>query len=270
VRAQDGKLATVRQEVRTGTDSAQAADDKGSKSSSEDRDDDCLDDLCDSLFLGMFSAYGALVKESFSVPSYFPRHPYADGFSGYLRVDRKLLTLQPEAPALPLFLQDTKTWSCRCSLEDGNDFNGLNRVGGQVLLDTSYHVGCLIDVNYFNEDLGAGRRDQLLIGDANLVVSLIRMRKLEDRVGVGLRYLADDYDTNFGVNVLYGVDWFPIEPLVVSWQIDGGTLGHAGVFHFRATAGCCCSHAEAFVGYDYLRIGSQDLQGPMIGFRLWF
>jgi hypothetical protein len=52
--------------------------------------------------------------------------------------------------------------------------------------------------------------------------------------------------------------------------LEFGTLGDAGVFHYRVTFGCAWSHVEVFAGYDALRIGSVWLDGPLVGCRVWF
>lgn len=62
----------------------------------------------------------------------------------------------------------------------------------------------------------------------------------------------------------------PVKPLVISTVLDAGTLGHAGVIHARLTGGVLRSRWEAYLGYDFLRIGSVNLQGPLLGVRFWF
>jgi hypothetical protein len=261
--AQEGKLAAVREEVR--------------KPEKEDKDLCCPPEVCDcagdmlcELCRCCGKGYVEVVIESFCLPAYFPRFPYADGYSGYVRVDHELITLQPDLPALPPYFADTKLWSCQFSVEGGSDFDGLTRTGAHVLLDTSYHVGGCFNFNQYKEKLVGGKTDELFVGDANLFISLIRSRRLTDRCGIGLRFMTDERDTDYGVNILYGVDFFPAKPLVVSLAVDGGTLGDTGVIHFRGSMGLCFRHHEIWVGYDCLRIGDVNLQGPFWGWRLWF
>jgi hypothetical protein len=110
----------------------------------------------------------------------------------------------------------------------------------------------------------------LLLGDVNLVYRFAQHEQAQFHFGLGGRLLTDDSDTDLGVNVTYGADIYPVKPLVLSTSIDFGTLGSARLFHGRATVGIICSGWEVYTGYDYLRIGSADLQGPMIGLRYWF
>ena len=49
-----------------------------------------------------------------------------------------------------------------------------------------------------------------------------------------------------------------------------GNLDHAFVTRVRGSVGIQLQHAELFAGYDWLRIGSADLHGPMVGVRFWF
>jgi hypothetical protein len=88
--------------------------------------------------------------------------------------------------------------------------------------------------------------------------------------GLGCRLLTDDRDTRAGVNFVYGGDWFPARPLVVSASCDLGNLDAAFVVRARATVGAAWRRWEVFGGYDFLRIGSVNLQGPMLGLRVWF
>ncbi|MCI0639159.1 MAG: hypothetical protein L0Y72_14350 [Gemmataceae bacterium] len=90
------------------------------------------------------------------------------------------------------------------------------------------------------------------------------------RSGVGLSWLLDRFDTDFGFNFHYGADVFPVHPLVLSGSADLGFVGNAGVAHVRGSAGVLWRNWEFFGGYDFLRIGRVELHGPMIGIRLWF
>jgi hypothetical protein len=88
--------------------------------------------------------------------------------------------------------------------------------------------------------------------------------------GLGARLLFDRRTTQGGFNFLYGADFFPVDPVVLSTQIDLGNLPHAFVFHARGTVGWQLGRFELFGGYDFLRIGSTNFQGPLAGLRLWF
>ena len=98
----------------------------------------------------------------------------------------------------------------------------------------------------------------------------VQAERLQMRAGLGVRIITDRYLTDVGFNATLGADWYPRKPLVISSTIDGGTLGHAGVFRAQGSIGYLFKRWEIFTGYDYLRIGSTALQGPILGLRLWF
>lgn len=107
-------------------------------------------------------------------------------------------------------------------------------------------------------------------GVANLTFRFAQNEWVQMHTGVGVRLLTDRSDTRAGVNFLYGMDVFPTKPLVFSSLVEGGTLDSAWVLHGRGTVGVLYRRYEWFGGYDFLRIGSVNLQGPVVGLRLWF
>jgi hypothetical protein len=82
--------------------------------------------------------------------------------------------------------------------------------------------------------------------------------------------MSDPAQTRWGFNFTYGADFFPVRPLVLSTALDVGDLGWAAVVHGRGTVGLIHRGGEVFAGYDFLRIGSVNLQGPVLGLRFWF
>jgi hypothetical protein len=165
---------------------------------------------------------------------------------------------------------DPRDWCVRLTLEDGNDFSSLNRLGGQLLVESIYRVGLLANMNYFNERLSTGRHDEMTIGDFNVTFRFAQSEWAQFRAGLGARTSFDHGNQDWGFNFHYGADFFLMQPWVVSASMDAGTLGSAGVIHGRATAGVIWNRWEIFAGYDFLRIGNVNLQGPTLGVRLWF
>ncbi|MBL8795914.1 MAG: hypothetical protein JNM56_18575, partial [Planctomycetia bacterium] len=163
-----------------------------------------------------------------------------------------------------------RAWSGRVFVEESNDFDGLNRVNGQVLIESCSRFGFQAGWSYLREELDCGCHDELWLGDATLTFLFAQSDRVQLRTGLGCRWLTDGSDSDFGVNFLYGGDFYPAKPLVISTAIDLGNLGSAFVIHGRATAGIIWSRFELFGGYDWLRIGSADLHGPVLGVRLWF
>ena len=193
----------------------------------------------------------------------FPAFPYAEDQTGYLWIDR------PESGTSTPPPKDLRKAGFRVSVEDGNDFDGLNRVGGTVFVDTISRLGVLARVNYLEEQLDAGT-DHLWLGELDLTCRFAQHEKVAMYAGVGLRVMEDRGDSHLGWAVLYGADFFPAPPVVLSVWFDAGQVGAATVTHGRGTVGMLYRGWEVFGGYDWLRIGSVDVQGPLIGVRCWF
>jgi len=90
------------------------------------------------------------------------------------------------------------------------------------------------------------------------------------RTGLGMNWLSDSVDSDFGFNFTYGGDWFPRKPWVISSTIDWGRLGHAALFHGRATIGMNYRRWEIYAGYDYYDVGGAQIDGFVTGIRFWY
>ena len=154
--------------------------------------------------------------------------------------------------------------------EAGTDFDGLSRVGGRALIDTSGRLGLLGGADVFFEDDYCGCTDSLVIGDFNGTFRFAQTEHLALRAGVGGRFLSDEYDTGWGFNFLVRADVYPSRPLVLSAQLDLGSLGDASLWRFRGTCGYQWHRCEVFVGYDHLDIEGAELTGLIAGFKLTF
>ena len=53
-------------------------------------------------------------------------------------------------------------------------------------------------------------------------------------------------------------------------EIDVGTLGHAGLYHFRGTVGVLLNRYEIYSGYDFYDAGKFQSQGILAGLHFWF
>jgi len=286
--AQEGRLERVRREVNeepsgpppTAGPTSPADNDEashgsyGSDGSWQENDEDPLGEF---VFVGAFYTAYATVAAPFVIPRwligdrdwlYFPRHPYDRGHPGYLALD---VDASAEAAERWQGRSTPRWWMARVSIEDGNDFNGLNRVGGQVLFDTASRFGVVTNWDHFHESFSLGKRsDVTTIGDITLLCRFAQSEHVLMRAGVGCRIMTDEHTTNAGINLHYGGEWFPCAPWVVTGGIDFGNLGGAFVVRTRASAGVLWHGIEAFGGYDFLRIGDVNLHGPMLGVRFWF
>ncbi len=225
--------------------------------------DSCFDDdletfgakLCFYALTSPIWAPHLLVDPGLDVPGHYYSQPYLDGHDGVMEIGGF------GRPA---------NHHTRFDIEYASDFDGLDRAGGRLLWESTKRFGIDTSANYYHEDLIGGGTDELWIGDANLVYRFAQCETLNMRVGVGVNWMADSDRGDAGFNFTYGADWFPSDPLVVSTELDWGTLNDATIFHGRATVGVMLDHVEVYAGYDYLEIDDARLDGFIAGVRVWF
>jgi hypothetical protein len=256
--AQEGRLDKVREEVNRPSEDSPPSKDK-SRSDTEE-DDSAEGDLVGLAVLAPFALPHLALNDDFSRDSYFPYFPYQNDHPGYLRFD---YADADEHIRL-------RHWAGRVSLENGNDFDGLNRMSGAVSLETNLRLGVQARFDYMHERLSCGCTDDMFLGATDVTYRFAQSSNMQMYAGLGFRWMDDHGWTRYGFNSTYGADIFPVKPLVLSLSIEAGTLGHAGVFRARGTVGVLYQRFELFGGYDYLSIGGIDLQGPLVGLRLWF
>lgn len=272
LQAQDSALNNVRSEVRTpqvesksSSDNSNGSDNYSVGYNSEDTE------LYQ--FLGMlgyivvsspFTAPAGILGDRYDSPATFITYPYAKGWLGLMQVNFDECKKDETTPS---------TWermtSLRASVEEGNNFNGINRLGITFLADTTSRFGIGGGVHFYEEN-HQNFYDRLAIGDVNVLYRFAQSNKTQFRAGVGTRFLSDQTRTDWGVNFVYGFESFPRQPYSLGAQIETGTLGSAWVFRATGRVGLVWKYSEVYVGYDYLQIGNTVLQGPMVGLRLWF
>lgn len=278
----EGRLSEARSEVR-GSNRSSASDSfsEDSSSNSDDDGDSFLGTLLTSLFSsnsdcgcedsdGSSSLDGGVIFSVLASPWLVPHsmlddkdevllladYPYAQNWDGYF-VD------QDPKPDW------AKPWSGRFLAESGTDFDGLQKQGGRLRLDTTSRFGLDTEWNFRRETLSTGH-DSLWNGDVNLVYRFAQSRRAAFYTGLGVNWLADRGGGDAGFNFTYGADFYPADPWVISGSIDWGTLGHASTFHGRATVGLMLNRLEVFTGYDYLKIGDTSLPSFVAGVQLHF
>src|SRR5437870_3811692 len=268
--AQDGgRLEAVREEVR-GDNQHTDKDDRRSRHQGECEDaDDFLGELWAVFLAAPWLVPHACLHDNFKNDSFFWPHPYADCRRGPMWID-PYFEYRPSPRLIQAEADRLKAWMVRVTLDDSSDFEGLNRAHGQLLFDTGCRLGLQTEWFYLREVRPCGCVDSLWLGDVDLVFRFAECEWMQMRSGLGVRMLLDHGDNHFGFNFTYAADVFPVDPLVATFQFDAGTLGSATLLHGRATLGVTRSGWELFAGYDWLRIGSVDLSGPLVGLRLWF
>jgi lysophospholipase L1-like esterase len=191
---------------------------------------------------------------------HFRAYPYAGGEDGFLVPD-------PGGWGCP---DDLNAWSFRASVEDGDDFRGLNRLGAVFAVDTSWRLGAETRWDWYRESLTGGGHDEAWLGVTELTWRFAQKDWIAMQAGVGVRSWTDRVIDRWGANFHYGADLWPIRPLTMSLSVDLGNLGRDFVVETRGLAGVTYRGWEAFVGYDFRRVGEVNLQGPFAGLRVWF
>lgn len=266
--AGEGKLSSVRREVNE--DKPEKEDDHKSHPSHCccDCDEGEGNEVFGSILWGVmtfpFWAPREALEKDYRLEASFPGTPYPHGHPGHLWLGR---VAEVEGMHEPEHL---KWYSVRLHVENGNDFDGLNRFAGRLTVDTASRLGIHTHWDWFHEDLGSGHSDQLLFSTTNITYRFAQHEMFEFYAGLGVRTMDDGGSTAVGGNFIYGFDAFIADPLVLSASAEAGWLDQATVYRLRASLGVAWNHIEAFAGYDYLRVGDVDLHGPMLGLRLWW
>lgn len=272
----DETLAGLRDDVRSAPTSApdppekRDRDDCDDDASIWDNDEECCDDedsdwgLGGLLGLAITSPFWGppiVIGDDYSQPGYFAHFPHQYD-CGYMLID-PVEALGMDGPCQP------HAWAARARGEFGTAFGGIDWIGGRVQLDTRWRLGLESDFRYVRENMAAGR-DDLWLGDANVLFRFAQSEHWQFRTGLGCNFLSDRTGSDFGFNFTYAADWQPAKPLTFATELDLGTLGHASVVHVRTTAGIAIGVSEVFVGYDLYDVGSTQIQGLVAGVQLWY
>jgi hypothetical protein len=266
--AQDGSLQKIREDVK-GDNQPGDPDNRSRSGSGGDDKDNIASQLAWVVLAAPFLVPYHLLDDNLNLDGRFPAYPYANDEPGYMLI-RRPLEEDAKKPSWELDFDRARYWSGRLAIEESNDFDAINRLSARLLLEAASRFGVQTNWSYVHENLGGGRFDETALGDLNLTFRFAQHEKAQFRAGLGVRLMSDPHGTDWGFNFTYGVDVYPIKPLVLSAILDAGTLGHAGVIRGQVSIGLLYRRWEIYTGYDYLQIGSTALQGPTLGLRLWF
>jgi hypothetical protein len=208
-----------------------------------------------------FWAPAAMIGDTYDDPGYFAHYPYQYD-CGYMLID-PVEAVGLDGPYEPYSL------AARFRGEVGTAFDDLDWIGGRVQVDTRWRLGLESDFRLVREDSDAGR-DDLWLGDANLLYRFAQSGHWQFRAGLGASFLSDRIGSDFGLNFTYMADWQPVRPLVFAAELDLGWLGEASLVHVRTTGGVTIGVSELFVGYDLYDIGSTQIQGLVAGIQVWY
>lgn len=152
----------------------------------------------------------------------------------------------------------------------GTDFDNLDSWNGQFQVDHQGVLGFEFQWAHLTEKLTGLPRDSLNLADFNLTWRLIEHEALILRCGGGLNLLADRFGTTADYNLTLSADFFPVRPVVTRFEFDYGELGAIHQTHLLTTVGLNLRHVEVLTGYEYRNLGGTEIDGPLLGMRLWW
>ena len=262
--AQDGTLQSIRNDVRDGPPPSSAASPSAQsstpQSSSGSSDNSSLDDDTKSnLSLGGLIVAGVTV----AAPIWVPNMLCGDNLAHPADLHQFPYDDTTDPP-------ETFPFVVRLDADYVEAFDNLDRINGHLLISTASRFEFDARFQHLAERLSDGGQDQLWTGDCNVTYCFAQNEFAQFRAGLGINWLNDPTQTDVGFNFTYGADIFLAKPLVLSAVLDAGTLGHAGLFRFRTTAGVVYRSVEFYTGYEYTDIGTVHWNGLIGGVRLWF
>lgn len=152
----------------------------------------------------------------------------------------------------------------------GTDFHQIDSWNLHGRYENSSVIGFDFQWAHLTEKVLGLPDDHLNLGDFNLTTRLIESEDLILRLGAGGNFLSDRNASFAGYNLTSSIDWFPVEPVVLSFEIDYGKVGSIHQTHLLATAGVTRNHLEFLTGYESRKLGSTVLSGPLLGIRAWW
>lgn len=232
--------------------------------------DDCHTD--NSNFVGNIAGaiLGETLKAGFRTACFCPPpnedHPQSEivfrGFQPYPYFDREFGRF-----CVDIEQTEYRHYSRQLSAEWLVSDRQVDTLRTRMLLESINRFGVDSEFAYLRQRPGG---NDLYLGDVNAIYRFSQHANMNGRIGIGLNYLADNSNWNSGFNFTYGGDIFLAKPLVLSADIDWGTLGSTNLFHGRTTLGVIHRHTELYAGYDYLSIGAPKQHSFVAGLRFWF
>ena len=232
---------------------------------SYDEDCDSFDGIASWAFLYCFTSPwwvpNIALEHEHDVLAGLPVAPYVNGHDGYLVFD---------SPELETSEIKTGLFGGRVSLDTGDNFSGVTTMTGRLRIDTASRFG--LDAEWVHlAERHPGGFDWLGRGDCNLVVRFAQSPRVQFHSGIGINWLADRNNADVGFNFTYGVDVFPVDPVVTSATLDLGRIGDAGLIHFRGTLGAMVTpRLHLYTGYDLLNLEGASIHSFLTGLEFWF
>lgn len=259
-----GELDNVRESTE---DSSSSNHDGDHNSSSTDAGVSLEGDVALAIILSPFWLPHILAEEKGNSTGYFTDGPYQKSGCGYMQIQEGENWYRASPSDRP---DMTSPVSLRLGAEYSYDFDNIHKPGVQLFWDTYTRLGLESSWTNFYEQLDDNELDTLTIGDLNLTFRFAQNQHVQFYAGAGSRLMIDHGKATFGVNFTYGIDIFPVNPLIISLVGDFGSLGKAFVSEARATVGVALKGWEIYGGYDILKIDDVRFHGPILGFRAYY
>ena len=211
----------------------------------------------------------ALTHDDWSPYWYFADHPYADdqyGFPVWLTDQERWY--DPTAPPVQMV-------SLQVRGEGGYVFGDVARGSLEARLMLPYRVELDVGGSFLAE--AAGPRWLLAgMGTAHVGLRFAQTEQITFRAAVGARVYGNEEGVAGGFDFRYGIEIFPIYPVVISLEGTLGNVGEAFVGGGRGTVGFMLGPIELYVGYDHLtfeplggELRTVHFGGPIGGVRGW-
>ena len=152
----------------------------------------------------------------------------------------------------------------------GTDFDDIDSWNTQYRLESAGFYGFEFQWSHLTEKLTGVRRDSLNLADFNVTMRWIESPEWVLRTGIGVNLLVDRFGTEADYNLTLSSDFFPVKPCIISFELDHGEIGSTHQTHLLSTIGLNYKRAEILTGYEYRKIGRTEIQGPLLGMRLWW
>lgn len=205
-------------------------------------------------------------------PFGFDEYPYANGYDGYVHIQGRSAPMA-QAPDGRAILG--RSGAMQLAVEGAWLDPTMQRLGLAARISGGHRLEFDTSWSGYQEVLGPqdnanGRLiDALWFGDLNVTYLHAVGESVQMRSGVGARAMVDGPDTTWGVNFTYGIDIYPVRPLVISASFDLGNVGDALFRGARATVGLMVGRVEFYGGWDGIWVDEIALGGGLLGVRTY-
>lgn len=152
----------------------------------------------------------------------------------------------------------------------GSDFDGLTVGTLALAAQQARGLGLDLSVSTFRER-GTSVRDNLWLGDVNVVYQLLRWQRMKIKMGAGVNWLGDRFGGEAGFNLTAEAELKLNHRWTLTGHGDLGSLGDADLYHGRVTLHRRLgSDAEWILGAETFDIGGAKLESVFTGIGVRF